>query len=327
MTLPYLLKLLCLCLASFFLAHLALAVAVWVGTPAALRIAARIRPALGARFLIFLRLLPAGLSGFIVAGICVPSYLWLEPKTATGEGVGWVCLTLSVLTVTLGAVSISRGLVALARSVRYLRYCQRRGLRTELPGESSPAWIVEEPPALFAIAGIVRPRLLVSRQVMRLLSGDQLAAALRHERAHWTSRDNLKRLTLLLAPDMLPFFHGFGALERSWARYSERAADDRAVGGHASHSLSLATALVRVSRLGTTPRASLLVAPLLADDDLPGRVERLLSAPPPTDNAHVKWMSCLLAGAAVILSGTVIALGLQPAFLYPVHRVLEHLIR
>jgi hypothetical protein len=28
-----------------------------------------------------------------------------------------------------------------------------------------------------------------------------------------------------------------------------------------------------------------------------------------------------------MLSGAVIAVGLQPAFLYPVHRVLEHLIR
>jgi Zn-dependent protease with chaperone function len=326
MTLPYLFKLLCLCLASFLLVHLALAIAVGLATPAAVRIAARIRPVLGARFLLFLRMLPAGLGGFIVAGLCVPSYMWLEPETATGEGVGSVCLALSVLTLALWAVSMGRAVVALTRSFHYLRHCQRTGLKMDLSGERLPAWVVEEPVALFAIAGVFRPRLLVSRRVIRLLSRDQLTAALRHERAHLTSRDNLKRLMLVLAPGMLPFIHGFARLERGWAIYTERAADDQAVGGDASRSLSLATALVRVSRLGTAPSATVLATPLLADDDLPGRVERLLNAPPRAE-ANVSWMGCLVAGAAVMLSGAVIAVGLQPAFLYPVHRVLEHLIR
>ena len=327
MTLPYLPKLLCMCLASFFLIHLALALAIGLATPAALRIAERIRPVLAARFLLFLRMLPVGLSAFIVAGLCVPSYLWLEPKTETGEGVGWICFGLSILTIILGAISIRRGLLALDRSLRYLRLCQRSGVKTDLPAERVPAWTVEEPPALFAMAGLIRPQLLISSKVMRLLSEDQLAAALLHERAHWTSRDNLKRLSLVVAPDMLPFLHGFRTLERAWVRYTERAADDRAVGGDPGRSLSLATALVRVSGLGMAPRASVLVAPLLADDDLTGRVERLLSAAPPADAARLRWMSCLVAGAAVMLSAAVVTVGLQPALLSPVHRVLEHLIQ
>ena len=328
MTLPYFAKLLCLCLASFFLIHLALALVVMLATPAALGIAARIRPVRAARYLLLLRMLPAGFGALIVAGLCVPSYLWLEPRAATAEEIGLLCLVFSILTAALWTGSVARGLGAIIRSIRYLQSCKRNGQKTVLPGERLPVWMVEEPAGLFAMAGITRPSLLISRQAMSALSGDQLAAALRHERAHWTSRDNLQRLILTLAPDILPFLGGFATLERGWARYTERAADDRAVGGDADRSLSLATALVSVSRLGITPRASALVAPLLADDDdLPARVQRLLNVASPPYTASERWMGCLVAGAAVMLSGTVIAIGLQPALLYQVHRVLEHLIQ
>jgi len=328
MTLPYLPKLACLCLASFFLIHSVIAMAVRVATPLARRMAARIRPARAASLLFFIRMFPAGFSVLITAGLCVPSYLWLEPRSAASEGIGWLCLGFSMLTVLLWAVSIRRGLLAMARSIRYLRLCHRKGLPTQLPGESLPVWMVEEPAALFAMAGITHPSLLVSRQAIGALSRDQLAAALRHERAHWTSRDNLKRLLLLLAPDMLPFVNGFAALERNWARYSERAADDGAVAGDSGRSLALAAALVNVSRLGMAPRASSLVAPLLAgDDDLPARVDRLLTAAPQADNASGGWMGCLVMGAAVMLSAGIMAVGLQPAWLYPVHQFLEHLIQ
>jgi hypothetical protein len=323
MTFPYVLKLLCLCLASFFLVHLALATLISLATPAALRIAGQMRSSSAAGLLFFLRMLPAGLGAFIVAGLCVPSYLRLEPRTATSEEVGLLCLGFSILGLALSVGSFIRGVRAIARSVQYLRHCQRIGRKTDLPGEPSPVWLLEEPAALFAIAGITRPRLLISRQVMNVLSGDQLAAALQHEQAHWVSRDNLKRLLLTLAPDTLPFLSGFASLEHGWTRYMERAADDRAVGGDAGRSLSLATALVRVSRLGLAPRPSALVAPLLADDeDLAARVERLLR-PAPRAETHPSWMGCLVAGAALLLGAGLFTL---PALLYPVHRILEHLI-
>jgi Zn-dependent protease with chaperone function len=323
MTFPYLLKLLCLCLASFSLIHLALATLISLATPAAMRIAGQMRSSSAARLLFVLRVLPAGLGGFIVAGLCIPSYLRLEPKTATSEEVGLLCLGFAILGLALSVGSFIRGLRAIARSAQYLRHCQRVGRKTDLPGELSPVWMLEEPTALFAIGGIIHPRLLISRQVMNLLSGDQLTAALRHEQAHWISRDNLKRLLLTLAPDTLPFLNGFASLERGWARYMERAADDRATGGEVERSLSLATALVRVSRLGIAPRPSPLTAPLLADDeDLAARVERLLN-PAPLAESHTPWMGCLVAGVAVMLAAGLFTL---PALLYPVHRFLEHLI-
>jgi Zn-dependent protease with chaperone function len=327
MTLPYLLKLLSLCLASFFLVHLALALLISLATPAAVRFSARLTPVTAARFLFFLRMLPAAVGALIVAGLCVPSYLWLEPRTAASEEIGAVCLAFSTLTVGLWAVSITRGLRAIIGSIVFLRQCERTAQRTVLPGEALPLWMVEEPAALFAIGGIFRARLLISRQVMSVLSGDQLAAALRHERAHWTSRDNLKRFLLILAPDLVPFLHGFESLVQAWAKYTERAADDLAVAGDAGGSLSLAAALVCVSRLGIATTTPSLAAPLLpGDEDLEARVERLLSVAPQA-GAHQRWMGCLISCAAVLLSGTVVMIALEPALLHPVHRLLENLIR
>ncbi|HEX4595611.1 MAG TPA: hypothetical protein VH157_15105, partial [Bryobacteraceae bacterium] len=124
MTLPYLFKLLSLCLASFFLIHLALALLVTFASPAALRLSERIQPVQAARFLFSLRMLPTGLGALIVVGLCVPSYLWLEPRTATSEEIGAVCLILSIATVALWAISLTRGLRAINRSIWFLRECE-----------------------------------------------------------------------------------------------------------------------------------------------------------------------------------------------------------
>ena len=327
MILPYLLKLLCLCSAAFFVVHLVSALAVKLATAGALRIGERISPARATRLLFLMRVFPAGFGIFVVAGVCVPSYLRLEPRTATSEEAGLIGLVLAALAVVLWAVSIVRGWKAVRGSQRYLRDCQRKGRALRLDGEGFPAWMVEEPATLFAIAGMMQPRLLISRQLVSLLSGEQLAAALRHERAHWLSHDNLKRLMLAVAPDLFPFLHGFEALERGWLKYTERAADDRAAGGDPGISLSLAAALVSVSRLGINRRPCVLAAPLVAEDDgLAARIERLVN-PAPRAEAARSWMGCLAASAAVLLSGGVIALGMQPALLSKVHGFLEHLMQ
>jgi len=74
-----------------------------------------------------------------------------------------------------------------------------------LPGERMAAWVVDGPAPCVMLAGVLRPRLVISRGVVAALSAEQLSAAIRHERAHGISRDNLKRLLVLLAPGILPF--------------------------------------------------------------------------------------------------------------------------
>src|ERR1039458_6125757 len=85
MMVPYWLRLLCLCLAAFFVVHSVVGVVVAAGGGAAVRAARRMRPRLAGRFLLALRMLPAALGLFVVAALCVPSYLWLEPETNAEE--------------------------------------------------------------------------------------------------------------------------------------------------------------------------------------------------------------------------------------------------
>ncbi len=326
MILPYLLRLVCLSLACFFLIHVVFGLAISALAPMALDRVKRLKPGTAARLLLVARLFPPVAAILVVAGICVPSYLWLEPGAAV-EQVGLVCLAAALLSGVNWGISTGRGVRAIIRS---MRYCRRVGGEAPLAGGSIPVLWIEESAGLIALAGIFHPRLVISREVARELSADQLCVALRHERAHWTSRDNLKRLLILLAPDALPFrfrfFSGLEALERGWVRVTEWAADDAAVDGDPRRSLALAGALVRVARLGTRSAVSPLITSLMADGrDLEARVERLLGEAPAGE--RLRWGT---AGSvlAIVISGVVAAaVWTGPATLQAAHRMLEQLIR
>ena len=151
----------------------------------------------------------------------------------------------------------------------------------------------------------------------------RLAAALRHEHAHEVSRDNFKRLLLLVAPGLLPGWPGFTAIERSWGRFTEWAADDIAAAGDSARSVSLAGALVRVARMGACPQQPPLVTSLLAEtDDLAQRVDRLLRVTPAPSRMGSRKLTAIAAASAAMLLAIAMA---QPATLHSVHRLMEHL--
>ena len=320
----YLLRLLCLCLAVFFLIHSAVGLAVSVSGPAAIRAARRMRPRVAERFLLMLRLLPAALALFVVVGICVPSYLWLEPEISAEE-VGAACLTAAILAAALWTASISRGLRAVVRSARHARRCERLGRRSTLAGSSGPVWILDSPAPLFALVGVFGSRVAISSCVMNALTAGPLDAAMRHEEAHRVSRDNLKRLLVLLSPGLLPGFHGFDALERNWARFTEWAADDEAVAGDAHLSLHLAAALVGVARMGGVPAPSPLSASFLGEGrEISARVDRLLS-PAPFAPVRTGSSAMMAAGVALAAAGFAAAI-FNPATLESAHQIIERLI-
>jgi hypothetical protein len=324
-TLAYPVRLLCLCLAAFFLVHLAVGLAVLAISPAAVRRAERMAPRSAAGWLLALRLAPLACSLFVVAALCVPSYLWLEPE-AGAEEAGFACLASALLGLAVWCFSITRGVRAVRRSLRYADRCQRAGIRIRIEGDPSPVWAMEGAAGSLMLAGILRPRLFISRRVMAALSAEQLAAAVRHESAHRVSRDNLKRLLLLLAPGILPFFRGFGSLEAHWARFTEWAADDSAVDGDSRRSLSLAAALVRVARLAPASYPSPVITSLLGEGrDLAARVDRLLRVAPAGDKPS-RGMPVVSTSAALVLTGLLVAAMLQPATFHSVHRLLEGLI-
>jgi Peptidase family M48 len=294
-TLPYLLRLLCLSLACFLAVNLAADLAVRWFSARAIRRAERLPAHLAARMLFALRLFPAGFALFCVIGFCVPSYLWLEPDSAQ-EAAGFVCLTAAALSAAMWMTSFARAALAARRSSRYVRdYADTRGT--------------------VALLGILRPRVIVSSEAASQLTAAQLDVVVSHEIAHQASRDNLKRLLILLAPGF-----SFGNIERAWKRFSEWAADDVAVGGDPQRAIELASALVSVARLSAGGAIPELASALVADGaGLAERVDRLLQDRATEPNKSSK----LLAIAFAIAAGIGLA---SPLALPWVHRVLEHLM-
>ena len=325
MILPYLLRLLCLCLASFFVLNAAAGLLVCISSKCAVRFAASRTPMRAARLLVGLRLLPFALAVLFVLGLCVPSYLWLEP-TATSERVGLMCGLLGLLGAATWLDSLARTARSLFASLRHNRLCRFAGQEARLPGESSPVVLVENEAPLLAMSGLFRPRLLISRSVLQNLSAAELGAALAHEHAHRTSRDNLKRLLIQLAPDILPFLHPLRTLERTWSQFAEWAADDQATEGDSGRAVALAAALVQVARMGRGPRLPFFSTSLLASDrDLSARVDRLLEKLPVMATPTAETPPALRT-AGVLLVGCMAALLATPATLAAVHELLELLL-
>ena len=324
MILPYLLRLLCLCFASFFVLNMAASLLVLVSSRSAVRFAESTTPSGAARFLLALRLLPVALAVLFVVVLCVPSYLWLEPA-ATAEHVGVFCVALGFLGATTWLVSVARTALSLVASCRHLLLCRSAGQETQIAPKSTLVLLVEAETPLLAMSGLLRPRLLISDSVLRNLSAEELDAALSHELAHRASLDNAKRFLLLLAPDILPFVRPLQLLERSWSRFAEWSADDQATSGDPRRALSLAAALVRVARMGSSPALPYLSTSLLASDrDLSARVDRLLHAMPIARAAsgpaeHRLRVAGFLAGALGVLCVT-------PYLLSSVHELLELLV-
>jgi Zn-dependent protease with chaperone function len=303
----YFVRCLLLSSATFFIVQLLAAALVALSAPAAIRRVQTMPPRSAARFLLTLRLLPAGFSIFAVAALCVPSYLRFEPRIA-GEEVGIACLGAAIFGALIGAIAIFKTVAAQVRSSCY----QRSGFKSSIEGET--VWVVRHSAGL-ALAGIARPRLLISERALAGLSGDQLAVALRHEQAHRASRDNLKRLLILLAPAIFPRLQ---ILDRAWAKCAEWAADDRAVKGDAGRSIALASALVQVARLQSGITMPLLVTSLVeADEDLSQRVDRLLRSAPVCEPSPRYELMALSFAASLIVA---FALNLRL-----VHRLLERI--
>jgi Zn-dependent protease with chaperone function len=317
MNLPYALRVLCVCLASFLMIHLVLAVAARVVAGFVIRSAGTHNARSAAALLLGVRLLPAVFTIAIVASVCLPSFVYFEPQRGP-EDAALSFLLASALGACVWFLSLTRSVRALVRTQRCVRRCASRLALT-----SQPVWLWEGPQSFIGLAGVFRPRMLISRSIIEALNTDQLDAALRHEQAHHDSRDNLKRLLLALAPDPLPGIRLFRAVDSAWSRLAELAADDAAVAGDLRCSVTLAEALVRVARLSAVPQPSIVVSSFLpARDDIAMRVNRLLSArvttPLPSDGSGYTLAAILVLLLLGALNG--------PASLIAMHTLLERLM-
>jgi hypothetical protein len=263
-----------------------------------------------------LRALPLMAASAIVIFLVIPSFLRLEEYQGE-ETVGRLGLGLAfggIVVVGFGAIS---ALLALRKARRFLASCpETRTWRLD----NSDASVVEIATAnpMFLVAGIYRPKLLISEQAVRLLDPCEMQAAIRHELAHASSHDNFKKLAFRVS--RFPFLSG---LERSWMQAAELAADDAAVTDESS-AIDLASALLKVAS-----RTSAREMPELAtslgphtEQELRTRIERLISWEhrPASAPRRRLWTLFILTGLGAL------AVSYGP-LLRQVHELSELLIR
>lgn len=309
---PYLWRLCCLSLAALFVVQMCAGLALRCAAPRLVRMAGKFDAARAATFMLVLRWLPGIAGVFFACCLCVPAYLRLEPLSGEEE-IGLVCAALASLAVSSYLIPIARATVIIARSEIRLRRLVRNA------EETAGLYVIRETSPAMALAGLFHSRVVVSREVVGLLSPDQMDAARRHERAHLESGDNWKRVLLAAAPIDCGGRH----LRSAWSRFTEWAADDKAAGGDSARSVALASALVSVARLASPD--SLGHASMLVSDgrELRARVERLLEPQQRVAQTFPVSAVWTIASAA---AATVLVAAQHPACAAMVHRLLEVLV-
>jgi len=323
MILSFPVRLACICLASFFLLHVTFWFLARALGPRLVRACEGLRSSTAANLLLVFRLLPAIISSFlaVLAAVIYSIAEAHEPDERTGI----MCLSLALLGATSILLSAGRSLHAAVKLGRYMEQCHRRGAETRIGGSGESLIVIDASAPFFFLAGIVQPRLIAARSVVDSLTREQLEVAIRHEQAHFASRDNLKRLVMLMTPDVVPFVRGFGSMEAEWSRLTEWAADDDAVAGSSTSSVSLAAALVHLARTGSTPQLAPLVNPLMADSEqLAARVDRLLQQDTGVESG-VRRGQYLLTVSGLGIAALLTAILLQPGSVSFVHELLEAL--
>ncbi len=325
MNLSYTLRLVAASLAIFFVLNLVCGVAVRLALPWLLARAQRVNARAGARMLFWSRLAPAAFSTVFVGGVITPAYLLLEPNHFA-ERVSGACIALALLALCVILAAAGRATAAAVKSAKFSARCRRSAKLADarLPED---LLVVEGDAPMLALVGVLRPRVVISAGLLARLSPAELDSVLAHERAHFASHENLKRFLLRLAPEILP---GAGLLreaETAWARLAEWSADDSASAGDEQRSLSLATALLRVARMGSVPAPCALSTTLVSPgQNLSQRVERLLGGPRPAADEVARLRSA--AGVFGLIAMLLLLLAAsQPSTFQSAHDFLEFFIR
>jgi Zn-dependent protease with chaperone function len=275
-------------------------------------------------FWLRLRLLPVVAAVTFVAAVFAPSYLEYEPREFF-ENFNAALAAIAAAALLLCVVAACRGLVSWHRARRRVDAWLRIAQPLTLADNRLPGYRVEVDAPMMALVGLRRPRLFVTRGVLDVLTKEELAAAVAHELEHWRAWDNVKRLAMRAAPDLLALLPAGRAIERRWASASEHAADDGAsksidAANRARERCALASALVKVVRL--TPPVTPLAEPistLVDGGDVASRVRSLLDDRPAGEERRPASWFLLVLGAAA-------ALAYAPLLSF-VHEATELLVR
>jgi len=240
-------------------------------------LAAAARAPRSAPQLLMLRLLPAALSTAFVAVVFLPSYWAFEPRDYV-EGFDVSLTVLATGGALVIAAAAMRGASAWKRATLRARVWTSAASPVSIDCCDAPAFAVDTPEPMMALVGVLRPRLIVTRGLMEVLTPEEIAAGAAHEAAHGRARDNLVRLAMRAAPDLLHWTRAAGRLEQRWAAAAEYRADAATIAHRRGARFALASALVKAARLMPAAGAtSEPISTLIGGGEIAGRVERLIA--------------------------------------------------
>lgn len=285
--------------AAFFITNVAASLVAWLCARPLLAAASTGTALLKARALSLFRLLPSAVSLAVTLTILVPGYIAHE---STGsERAGIMLWLLAAGGAALLAASVAGALAAVRTTARLRRAWLAAAHPADVPEAGMGAYEIDLPYPLVAVLGVIRPRLFVSSLVLRHCSAQELKAIVEHERAHVRGRDNLVRLWMDAAPDLLRLTGVPAAVAAAWHRAVEYRADEAA-----SRRLDLASALVRVARMAQgAPAFAVPASALYGGGSIDDRVRRLLDGD--AEASTPRWAVTLAAITAAGLASLAIA--------------------
>jgi Zn-dependent protease with chaperone function len=263
-----------------------------------------------------------GTAGLVLASAVVARAVTMKVPSVEAllsACMGFVLPTLtsaSVAVLALGALTFAGAGLAGRSLLRQLRahHHLSRGLKPLTYPEPGPrrAIVFEGSRPQAFCAGLLRPRVFVSRGAVAALTPDQLDAVLAHEMHHVRRRDPLRLLVARVLADALFFLP---VLRRAVDRYgalAEVAADEAALRRTGDRRAPLAAALLAFEAPAARPAVSIA----------PERVDHLTGQPPRWNLpvAQVAWGAVVLLGlfsaavwAAQVTAGVSLSLPLMAA--------------
>lgn len=259
----------------------------------------RLAAARRGRWLLTLRLAPtvAAAAAALALGF---TFLAYEPPD-TGEAAGGVLSALAAISVVMAALAISHAARMVASDSalsRLVRHC-----RQWTGTNGTAAAILETSYPVAAVAGVFRPRLMLSARVLHECGAEEIEAIVAHERAHMRRHDNLSRALLTALPDRWFAPRTHEQIEAAWTLAAEEAADTEAAGRTGTRRAVLAATLIHVAKMAdAAPPAWMPQLAFYQGIGLEYRVRALL-AEPRRDSGRIALVEASAIALAICLAG------------------------
>jgi beta-lactamase regulating signal transducer with metallopeptidase domain len=273
----------------------------------------RLQKNIHADSLFALRVSPFAISALISLFLTLPSFLMFESHSLDED---MATFALTVCGMVILGMGLYRVMAAEARTRRVVSAALESAVALRRDAVI-PTVMLAQSVAPIMLVGVRVPQILISAAACKLLSDEELWAAVRHETAHSRSRDNLKKAVLNSLP-----FPGVACLEEAWQEASEWAADDRAVSSR-DEALDLAAALIKLARHFPSQIVPELATGLVSEaGSVSSRVERLVAWKESSD-VNRPGRGYLILLAVMTFFGLAAKLG---ATLVVVHSLTERLV-